>query len=541
MINGIVINKKEGGVVVIKMKKSAVYLILVLFLLGCFYGCNTGEEAADSPAAPDNGAEKAEEVAADIPQELIVGIGRDFYQGPESGVFVHGSTGVWESLTYLNEDMIPEPQLAEELTPNEDATEWSVRLRSGVNFHDGTPLNAEALMANINRILDNPKFDDYGTFLNFEGADIAGDMEVVFKFNQPEPAFPLKANYHGFAIFSPASFDEEGAISIPYGTGPFKYEDYIKDEALILTRNDDYWGERVNLEKVTFKPIPDPSTRLAALQAGEIHVIADVGGVLPEQGVIVEGDPNLVLQSRLVTTSHYILFNGQKAPFNDVNIRRAVSLAVDRSLIVNELLEGYGEPADSIFTPIATDYVVRGLFQTHKDEAEELASGTDGVQVTLVVSSALANRWPYKPVAEVLQMELGELGFDVEIEMMEAAAWVEALRNGEYHMTLTPYTFMTGDPDFVFGRWIHSQGQMNASRGLGYSSDEADKLIEEATVESDLSKRKDLYGQLQRLMDQEVPMTPIFHDVTLYAFRKEVQGLTLDAYFRPMGGGNNSG
>ncbi|UNC93916.1 ABC transporter substrate-binding protein [Candidatus Contubernalis alkaliaceticus] len=512
------------------MKRNAVFLLLFLFMMGCFYGCSAEEEAVDPSAASDG--DNIEE-ALGIPQELIIGIGRDFYQGPESGVFVHGSTGVWESFTYLNEDMIPEPQLAEELTPNDDATQWSVKLRSGVNFHDGTPLNAEAVMANIDRILNNPKFDEYGTFLHFEGAEAAGDMEVVFKFNQPEPAFPLKVNYHGFAIFSPASFDEEGAITVPYGTGPFKYEDYIKDEELILTRNDDYWGEKAKLEKVTFKPIPDPSTRLAALQAGEIHVIADVGGVLPEQGVVVEGDSDLVLQTKLVTTSHYILFNGQKAPFNDVNIRQAVSMAVDRSVIVNQLLEGYGEPADSIITPIATDYVVRDLFKTDKNKAEELVKGADGLTVTLVVSSALANRWPYKPVAEVLQMELGELGFEVEIQMMEAAAWGEALKNGDYHMTLTPYTFMTGDPDFVFARWIHSQGQMNASRGLGYSNAEADRLIEEAAVESDLNKRKDLYGQLQRLMDQEVPMAPIFHDVTLYAYRKEVKDMTLDAYFRP--------
>lgn len=529
MKNGIVIKMKEG-VFLKNLKRIGVCLLLLFFLLGCFYGCGTQEEAAETPADTDT---DTEEEVPDIPQELIIGIGRDFYQGPESGVFVHGSTAVWESLTYLNEDMIPEPQLAEELIPNDDATEWSVTLRSGIIFHDGTPLNAEALMANIDRVTNNPSFDSYGTFLNFEGAEIAGDMEVIFKFNKPEPAFPLKANYHGFALFSPASFDEEGAITIPYGTGPFKYEDYIKDEALILTRNDDYWGEKAKLEKVTFKPIPDPSTRLAALQAGEIHVIADVGGVLPEQGVIVEGDPNLVLQSRLVTTSHYILFNGQEAPFDNVELRRAVSMAVDRSTIVNELLEGYGEPADSIFTPIARDFVVRGLFKTNPDEARELAQSVSDTPVKLVVSSALANRWPYKPVAEVLQMELGELGFDVEIEMMEAAAWMEALGNGDYHMTLTPYTFMTGDPDFVFGRWIHSEGQMNVSRGLGYSNAEADKLIEEAAIESDLNKRKELYQQLQGMMDLEVPMAPIFHDVTLYAYRKEVKDFTLDAYFTP--------
>jgi peptide/nickel transport system substrate-binding protein len=320
---------------------------------------------------------------------------------------------------------------------------------------------------------------------------------------------------------------------VPYGTGPFKYHDYIKDEALILVRNDDYWGENAKLEKVTFKPVPDPSTRLAALQAGQIDVIADVGGVLPEQGVIVERDPNLELKTRLVTTTHYILFNNKKPPFDNTALRKAVSMTVDRALLVDRLLNGYGEAADCLFTPIARNYVVRGLWQSDKAKAKELATAAGGEKVLLLVSSALANRWPYKPFAEVLQAELNELGFQVEIQMLEAGAWVEALKNGDYNMTLTPYTFMTGDPDFVFGRWIYSKGQMNISRGIGYESEEVDKLITAAAVESDTEKRKLMYDALQRMVYEDVPMAPIFHDVTLYAYRKGVRDLTMDAYFRP--------
>lgn len=516
----------KEGVKVIRNKRIFVAFFIVIFIVSSLlYGCSK----SDQPAA--NNPAEGETVRP--PQELIVGIGRNFYEGPESGIFVHGSTGVWESLTYLSDDMIPQPQLAVELKPNEDATQWTVLLRPGVRFHDGTPLTAEVVTANVERVLSNPKFDSYGTFLKLEKAEAAGEMEVIFIFSQPEPAFPLKVNYHGFPIFSPASFDENGNFIAPYGSGPFKFHDYIKDDALILVRNDDYWGEPAKLEKVTFKSIPDPSTRLAALQAGEIDVIADVGGVLPEHGAIVERDPNLVLKTRLVTTTHYMLFNNQKPPFNNADLRRAVSMVLDRSLIVNTLLEGYGEPADCLFTPIAKDYVVRGLWRTDKNKATELASGNAGDRVLLLVSSALANRWPYRPIAEVLQTELSELGFEVEIQVVEAGAWTDALRDGNYNLTLTPYTFMTGDPDFVLGRWIYSAGQMNKSRGIGYSNAEADKLIEAAAAESNLLKRKELYATLQKIVDEDVPIAPIFHDVTLYAYRKGVEGLALDAYFKP--------
>lgn len=117
--------------------------------------------------------------------------------------------------------------------------------------------------------------------------------------------------------------------------------------------------------------------------------------------------------------------------------------------------------------------------------------------------------------------------------MMEAGAWSEALKSGNYHMSLSPYTLMTGDPDFYFGRWIYSDGQMNRARGVGYRSSEADRLVLNAARETDVAKRKALYGELQKLVAEDVPVVPLFNDVSLYAVRKEVKGLKLDPFFKP--------
>ena len=200
------------------------------------------------------------------------------------------------------------------------------------------------------------------------------------------------------------------------------------------------------------------------------------------------------------------------------------------------VLSGYGDPTSSIFTPLAKEWVATGLWKTDKEKAKELAGQVKlqkPEKVSLVVSSALANRWPYKPIAEIIQSELKEYGLDVEIEMMEAGAWSEALKSGNYHMSLSPYTLMTGDPDFYFGRWIYSEGQMNTTRGLGYKSSEADKLVLDAARETDNAKRKALYQDLQKLVAEDVPVAPIFNDISLYAVRKEVKGLQLDPFFKP--------
>ncbi|MBC7324804.1 MAG: ABC transporter substrate-binding protein, partial [Moorella sp. (in: Bacteria)] len=301
------------------------------------------------------------------------------------------------------------------------------------------------------------------------------------------------------------------------------------------TRNDDYWGGKPKLAKVTFKVIPDPSTRLAALQTGEIQAIADVGGILPEQAQVIKGDPNLVLFSRPVTTTHYLLFNNKKPPFNDVRLRQAVSLILDRGQLVKEVLAGHGQPAETIFTSLATAWTVPGLWTTDKARAKEIATQVKpaATKVIFVINSALANRWPYKPIAEIVQSELKTLGFEVELKMLETGAWQETLKKGEYHLTLTPYTLMTGDPDFFFGRWIPSKGQMNVQRGLGYSNEEADRLVEMAAAEPVPAKRKELYTELQRLVARDMPLCPLYHDVCLYAARQEVQDLTLDPFFKP--------
>lgn len=513
----------------------ALLLGLILFIPA---GCGTQEKpvAGEKPETEEPAAAAPAETPA-ASQELVIGIGRDFYEGPDSATFLHGSTAVWESLTYLNEQMVPEPQLATSLVAEDGAKTWVVTLREGIEFHDGTPLNAEAVIANLERIQANPGYDPYGTFLNLEGFETDGAHGVRIYFSKPEPAFDMKAAYHGFAIFSPASFDDEGKFIAPYGTGPFKFADYIRDEALILERNEEYRGGKANLEKVVFKPIPDPSTRLAALQAGEIQAIADVGGVLPEQATIVESDPSLQLESLMVTTSHYLLMNNAKEPFNNKLWRQAVSLFLDRQLIVEQIVEGYGEAATSIFTPLAETWVVEeNLWPTDREKGEELAHAADTAapsSLSFVIHSGLANRWPYKSIAEVLQAELQTLGLELEIQMMEGGAWAETLREGDYDLTLTPYTFMTGDPDFYFGRWIHSSGQMNLARGLGFDNKEADELVEAAAVEGDQAERQRLYRELQYLVAEQVPVAPVYQDVSLYAMRDKVQDFTLDIFFRP--------
>jgi peptide/nickel transport system substrate-binding protein len=504
----------------VSFKKVVLVFLVMLLSCGLLLGCGSDAEQQSQDE--------------DIPQELVIGIGRDFYDGPESGNFLHPSTGVWESLTYPGIDLEPMMQLATKIDSADNNQVWTVFLRQQVKFHDGSPLNAEAVVKSVMRLKDNPELDEYSTFLTLDKVEATDDNTVKFTFNRSQPGFAAMVAGKGCPIFSIKSFDEEGKVTHPYGTGPFKFEDYKKDEQLVITRNDNYWGEKAKLEKVTFKTVPDPSTRLAALTAGEIDAIVDVGGILPEQSSTIKKDENLVLLTQPVTTSHYVVFNNKKEPFNDKDLRQAVSLSLDRKELVDKVMSGYGQPAETLYTPLAEKWVTKELWKTDKAKAKELASKAGEPQkVDLIVNAALANRWPYKSIAEILQSELKELNFDVEIKTVEGVAWGDTLKNGEYDMTLSPYTLMTGDPDFYFGQWIDSQGQMNIARGLGYNNSEADRLVAEAATGKNAAARQKVYGELDKLVAEDVPVAPIYNDVCIYATKKTVNDLTIDPFFKP--------
>ncbi|MDD2360918.1 MAG: ABC transporter substrate-binding protein, partial [Syntrophaceticus schinkii] len=209
------------------------------------------------------------------------------------------------------------------------------------------------------------------------------------------------------------------------------------------------------------------------------------------------------------------------------------SMTLDRKQLVDKVLSGYGEPADTIYTPLAKKWVTKGLWKTDKAKAKELAKIDKTQKVELVVNAALANRWPYKSIAEILQSELKEFNLDVEIKMVEGAAWGDTLKKGEYDMTLSPYTLMTGDPDFYFGQWIDSKGQMNKARGIGYSNSEADSLVAEAATGKDMAARQKAYKELEKLVAEDVPVAPIYNDVCIYAMKKNVKDLKIDPFFKP--------
>ncbi len=497
------------------------------------------EPPADEPtaAAEEQTAEEAEqESAAEDPgyaEEITIGIGRDLYYGAADWHIIHGSLMVWEPLLYPDENLEPQPYLAESWEPNDDLSEWTFYLQEGITFHDGSSLTAQVAVDNLLGIHEN-----YTPLPTLDRMEVVDELTFKIILTEPTPALPDLLVFFQSALLSPASRDQEGMEEpIPYGTGPYKFVDYVPGEEILLERNENYWGEPAKTKRIIYRYIPDATTRLQALQSGEIDAIADVGSLIPSQGEIVESDENLKLKTVDVLTTHYLFFNTDQPPFDDPRLRRAVSLAINRQQIVDETVYGYGVPGTSLITQLAEAWVNPEASPYYDpDQAAELAEavlGDQRVEVSFVINSGLANRWPYGEIAQIIQFELEELGIDVQLQTVEGGTWNEMLGNDQYQISMRPYTMSSGDPDDFMTYWARPDGVFNEKYSISYQNEQIQALVNQAVRETDPTVRKELYDQIQALLIEEAPFTPIYHEVTLYAMQENVFDLSLDAVFRP--------
>ncbi|RJX29356.1 MAG: ABC transporter substrate-binding protein [Dethiobacter sp.] len=500
-------------------------------------------EALDAVVEWDQGKRIVSVTSMAPLQELTIGLGRTFYApGSWRSSVLHRYAEVWENLVAFDDNGQAVPELAERWEAAENGRVWTFYLRRGVRFHDGTPLNADAVVKNIQRLKQHPELDIYSAFGELEEVEALDSHTVRVTLSRPNVAFLDSIIIHGLPILSPQSWDSTGKniVRFDYGTGPFKFHEHVQDQHLTVVRNDDYWGARPKLSKVTFKRIPDPATRLAALLKGEVDAVADTGGLMPQQVPVIRNRSDLVLKAQPTSLTVYLAFNTQRLPFNDRRLREAANLMLDRQAIVQHVLEGWGTPADTLLNPdLQQFWAVRGMWPQSQNKAKALELAKEAgtlrkqQEVTILLDAARARRWPIQPIAEIIQSELKGIGLDASIKVLEGGAYSEALKRGEHNLTILPYSALGGDPDFMFSRFIHSEGSVNKDWGIGYRNAEADRLIEQARQTLDKGVRQQRYNRVQEIIQRDVPVTAIYYEVSPYAFRRQLRNFSLNSGFKP--------
>ncbi len=537
--------------------RSALALIAILILAACGSAPATTSTSSVTPAAGGASgaasavASPANEQLADV-QELKVGISRNLVNGEHDFLNAHASLQVWEPLIRYDNQLQLGPGLAEKWTLSPDGLTWTFDLRKDVRFSDGTPFNADAAVANVKRFRTVSGWPSI--FLGgINYPEIYGDPKLIEKvdefsfrlvYDQPRPLLPYSISNHYSAMFSPKSFGESGDFTgLPIGSGPYKLVDWKRDQYATLERNEGYWSKKPTLTKIFLKIYPDANSRLSALKAGEVDALVELGAVLPAQARDLRNDPNFLVSAHASACATNLGFNGTKAPFNDIRLRQAVALSINRDAFVRDLLYGYGTPAKAIMIApntsfFSTDQSAQLVTDPTKGQAlakEALASSGGRTKVVLAFSppGEGISAWPFPQMAAYLQATLKPLGLDIELKQMETAALTDARNQGEFDLTLANNCWATGDPNYILGRLLSSKAALNTTQHGGYNNAEVDKLLDQARITTDPAAQRKLYAQVEQIAAAEAPFAPLFDQQTVIAARPYVKGLSQRIAYAP--------
>ena len=470
-------------------------------------------------------------------QELVVGISTDvdnwyldkFPYGDARFVW----SQVYETLVRLDTDLKIQPGLAESWETPDGGKTWIFHLRKGIKFHDGTPFNSTAVVFSYS----DKSFVRKVTLRTVDHVEALDEYSVKFVSKRPTPV-PLYMTHVAWPIMSPTCVDGKGEFVKPIGTGPFKFEKQIKDQEVVLVRNDDYWGEEPTLEKIIFKVIPEVGTRVMALETKEVDMITKV----PEFEVArLELEPDIEVYRKLTTFTDFLQFNCEKEPFNDTKVRKAVAYAVDTEKLVKTVLEGVGEPANG--RPLSPIMLYSKpdlkLYKYDPEKTEELLleagwkdTNGDGIlddkdgkpfKVSLLVERGAWTPPRFIPMSEAIQGELRKEGIDIEIQVLEPGAVIKLEREGNFDMILRTGYFVWGSYPRHF--FLH----YSKCPYSHYKNEEYDRLVDLADMTVNPKEQEKLYYELQDMVIEEVPTFYLVHEEKIVAANSYVKGYTITA------------
>ncbi len=563
----------------------SVLAVLVLVLAACGQQ-GASEEPEESDAPPPSGTEAPE------PSESAGGTG----EPTAGGTLVFGGarlaasldpalTSDGESFRILQQvyeplvDLAPGSTdelvgvLAESWTGEPADTEYVFTLREGVTFHDGTPLNAEAVKINFDRMQNfSEEFQGdayyYGALMDGFGPDnlissveATDDLTVTFTLREPSPTFLYGITLTPFSIISPAILESTNADDhatttlttdvVQGGTGPFVLEDYIPDDSATLSRNDDYWSDPAYLDRVIIRPIADPAARLQALQGGSVQGFDLVN---PSDYETVESE-GFSLVERLSFNALYLGLNpvardnaaaaesavadgyeGETSPLQDLAVRQAIEMAIDKEALIEPFYGGRGSAADMFIPPSSGwyDAVVAGVTPAEFDPdgarqlLEDAGFGADNPATIHFWYPTEVTR-PYMPdprgLHEAITQMLEDAGFVVvpNSDIWDSPGYLFDAQNGFYDLHFLGWTGDYDDPSNWYGvHFGYAQGEPAAQFGCDVEG--LEDAINTAYAELDEAVRGEAWAEVAGLIHENVCFVTLAHGDTALAFTDVVQG-----------------
>ena len=421
---------------------------------------------------------------------------------------------IFEGLTKISMDGAVTPLLAENWSESPDGKSYTFKLRKGVSFSDGAPMDSAAVKFSFERAKAEGSTNKAkkAVFDNISSVTAYDPHTVILTLNNFDATMPFRLGENTAVILHPNS--AATAASKPVGTGPYVLESWAKGSSITLAKSPSHRdAAKVRLEKVTFRFINDPAAQVAALLAGDIDGMPRFGALQALKQF--QGDKRFTVELGNTAGKGMMAINNRKAPFTDVRVRRALAHAVDRKAFIDGAQEGLGRPIGSHFAPTDLGYVDLTKRYPYDPEKAKVLLRDAGVTTPLNVTLTLPPPQYARKGGEIIAAQLAKVGVNAKIENVEWAQWLAGPFKGNFDLTIInhvePLDYATAyaDPKYYFG----------------YDSAKFRGLVATLAATSNFTEKGRLWRDIQGQLAEDSVNVFIWNPAQVAVFKKGLRGL----------------
>ena len=474
--------------------RKALALLLAATMAVSMTACGGGKKD-DGAAKPKEDAvatteESTQESAGGYKDTIVWGQGADVtsmdpHQGKETPS-VQVTNNIFDTLTIVN--------------PETNDKTYVFKIRKGIKFHDGSDLTAEDVKFSLERAINSAAVSYVVDFI--DTVEVNDDYTVTVTTDAPY-APTLRNLAVPFAAIVPKAVvdaDEEGFKTNPVGSGPYKFVEWKQGDSVKLEAFDDYYAGAPATKYLQMKVIPEAAQRTIALETGEIDLAYDI---IANDKDKVADNADLQLLEAPSLSCYYVTMNMKQKPFDDIRVREAINLAIDRQLLVDTIINGAGQVADAIIAP---------------------AGYADGFDTSICVN----DNQERTEACQAIQAMLAEVGINCEVEVMEFGSFIDKTSAGDFDMGFMGWVTSTIDADYTYYSLEHSSQQGAAGNRSFLADPDVDKLVEEGRSNTDSAAREKIYADLAVKLKEINNNAPLYYSSILVGASNKVENFVVD-------------
>ncbi len=427
-----------------------------------------------------------------------------------------------------------EPMVAESWTVSDDGLVWTFKLRQGIKFGDGAPLDAAAVKFSFDRVL-KVGMGPAGNIECVDKVDVIDPATVRFTLKYPFAPFLQVLAVNGCSIVNPAvmKHEKDGDMAKAWlaqnidGSGPYVLKEWVRGERLVMEARPGYWGGEPAIKRVIIRPMREASDRRLALEKGDIDITESI---LADQLPELEKNPGVVVRRYDGQFVEYVYVNNKKPALADKRVRQALSYAVDYAGIIQFVLQGDGEQMRGPIPKGMWGYNPKAFqYSRNLDKARALLkeAGQEKLTLTLIYSE---RRAVWEQIATILQSNFADIGVTLKLELMANPTLRDRVAKADFDLCLGAWSPDYADPYMFANFWYETKHQGMAGNRAFYSNPKVDELLTKAASSTNHDERVKLYTEMQDIVIDDAPYILLYQLKAAIPMRKNVKGFV----FNPM-------